>query len=309
MSTVVGPDLAGFAVSVLVLVACVVRAARLARRRVALRRFVPSAGARSPAVVRLDAVLLRAPQPPPWAIRCLRRAGLGTGAAVVAWRWGCLGSVAALGGVALVVDPVTAAVAGFVLVLAAVLAVVAIGDRATTLVDRELPDVLATVAAGVRSGASLTVALCEGAGRARGPVAEDLARVADELATGRGLIEVLERWVQARPTPGVRMTGAALTLAAETGGAGARTIDGVAATLRDRLAVDRELAALASQARASAVVIGLAPVAFVVLTALSDPEVWTFLLRTPAGLACLAAGCLLDAVGAGWMTTIARGAR
>ena len=308
MSPTMAPHLGGLTVAALVLAAYAVRAAGRARRRVVLRLLAPPEGSR-PRVAPLDAVLTRAPLPPPWAHRYLRRAGLDTDTAVRVWRWGWVGSLVGLSGVAVVAGPVAAAVAGSVLLLVAVLAVIAIGDRATSLVDRELPVVLATVAAGVRSGASLTVAIGEGASRARGPVAEDLAQITDQLATGQGLVDVLDRWVRTRPTPGVRMTGAALTLAAETGGAGARTIDGVAATLRDRLAVDRELAALASQARASAVVIGLAPIGFVVLTALSDPEVWTFLLGSPAGLACLASGVLLDAVGAGWMTVIARGAR
>lgn len=313
MSTPMGPSIDRPAVLVLalvlVLVAFTIHATELVRRRAAFRRACPLDGRRSTSGRGLDAVIARAPLPPVWAARLFRRAGLGSETAVRCWRWGLLGSGSVLGAATLVGGAGTAVVGGFALVLAMGLAAVVVGDRATGLVDRELPAVLATVAAGVRSGASLTFAVREGATRARGPVAEDLERIVDELATGQGFIEVIDRWVQARPTPGVRMTGAALALAAETGGAGARTIDGVASTLRDRLAVDRELAALSSQARASAVVVGLAPIGFVVLTALSDPGVWDFFLRSPAGLACLALGCVLDAVGAGWMTAVARGSR
>jgi len=313
MSTPIGPSLdrpaAAVLVLVLVLAAGTIRATELVARRAAVRRASSLGGRRSSPGGRLDAVLARAPLPPRWAAHRFRRAGLGSETAVRCWRWGLLGSGSVLGVATLVGGVGTAAVGGFALVLALGLAAVAVGDRATGLVDRELPGVLATVAAGVRSGASLAFAVREGATRARGPVAEDLARVVDELATGQGFVEVIDRWVQTRPTPGVRMTGAALALAAETGGAGARTIDGVASTLRDRLAVDRELAALSSQARASAVVVGLAPIGFVVLTALSDPGVWDFFVRSPAGLACLGLGCALDAVGAGWMTAAARSSR
>jgi tight adherence protein B len=249
------------------------------------------------------------PDPPQVVVRAAKRAGIRTTAIAPVWR-SSVGAAAVVISAATIVGGV--GVATLVVALGTfgvVLATIAVGDRASVLVDRELPAVLAAIASGVRSGASLTGAVREGSVRARGPAGEDLRVVVESLAAGRSLVDAIDAWVRARPTPGVRMAGAALILAAETGGAGARTIDGVAATLRDRLAVDRELAALSSQARASAVVIGVAPIGFVVLTAMSDPGVWDFFLRTPAGLGCLAAGCLLDAAGAAAMVLVARGPR
>ena len=102
------------------------------------------------------------------------------------------------------------------------------------------------------------------------------------------------------------MAVAALCLGAETGGAQARAIDGVAATLRDRLAVAGEVRALTSQTRASMLVIAAAPVAFCVFASTTDPRTSTFLFRTPVGLACLAAGISLDIVGALWMRRLCR---
>ena len=74
----------------------------------------------------------------------------------------------------------------------------------------------------------------------------------------------------ARRRPGVWL-GAALALAAEAGGSVASVLDGVTDTLRDRVALDREVAALSSQARASAAVLVVAPVAFAVLAAARRP--------------------------------------
>lgn len=308
-STIAGSRAAAFAAAMAVIAATVVRAVVGVRRRAARHRVgAPplEQGGADPAGGHVAGLVPGLPAP---VARRLRRAGIGSRTAVLVWQWGLAAAAVVVAVAAVVGGPGAAALAVLMGALGLALVAVAVGDRATVLVDRELPGVLATIAAGVRSGASLTVAVGEGAVRARGPAAEDLTVVVDSLAAGKGLIEVLETWVRDRPTPGVRMAGAALALAAETGGAGARTVDGVAATLRDRLALDLELAALSSQARASAVVIGVAPIGFVVLTALSDPGVWDFFLRTPAGLACLAAGCVLDAVGAGWMVLVARGAR
>jgi tight adherence protein B len=80
----------------------------------------------------------------------------------------------------------------------------------------------------------------------------------------------------------------------------------VAATLRDRLAVAGEVRALSSQARMSAWVIGLAPLAFGGFTIATDPRNGQFLFHTPLGLALLAAGIVLDGLGWLWMQRLTR---
>ena len=104
----------------------------------------------------------------------------------------------------------------------------------------------------------------------------------------------------------MRLGVAALCLGAETGGAQARAVDGVAATVRERLAVAAELRALSSQARISALVIGLAPIGFGAFAAATDPRTAQFMLHTPAGLALLVGGLILDALGWLWMQRLAR---
>jgi len=81
-------------------------------------------------------------------------------------------------------------------------------------------------------------------------------------------------------------------------------LDGVTETLRDRVALDREVAALSSQAKASAAVLVVAPIVFAGLAGLADPRVARTLLGEPLGWACLAGGVLLDAVGAVWMSRL-----
>ena len=116
----------------------------------------------------------------------------------------------------------------------------------------------------------------------------------------------LARWRSTRPLPGVRLTASALELGLAAGGTHARAVDGVAATLRDNLAISAEVRAQAAQAQASALVIGLAPVGFTALACLADHRTASFLFQTPAGLACLAVGGTLDAAGAMSMARITR---
>lgn len=181
--------------------------------------------------------------------------------------------------------------------------------RADTRIEQALPLALEAVARSLRSGASLRQAVEEagrgtaGAGRA---LAAELSRAAAEAAQGASLVAALEAVATRRPLPGVRLGVAALCLGAETGGAQARAVDGVAATVRERLAVAAELKALSSQARMSALVIGLAPVGFGGFAAATDPRTAQFMFHTPAGLALLAGGLVLDTLGWLWMQRLAK---
>src|SRR5436305_7081642 len=141
-----------------------------------------------------------------------------------------------------------------------------------------------------RSGASLPIAVEETSAAVGAPLAEGLGEIATIAGRGRPLAVAIERWANATRGDGVPLAAAALALGAELGGTAARSLDGVADTLRDRNAVRQEVRALSSQARASAAVIALAPLAFSMLVALADPSSVAFLVTSPIGAACLVGG-------------------
>jgi tight adherence protein B len=181
----------------------------------------------------------------------------------------------------------------------------ALSGRAALQVDLALPDVLEATARSLRSGTSLRIALSESTQHSPPRVRESLGAAVRAAERGVPLVDAIDTWSSTISGDGVRLAGAALALSAELGGAAARSLDGVAATLRDRNAVRREVRALSSQARASAVVIGVAPLGFAVLAAAVDPQTIEFLLRTPAGVSCLVLGVVLDGLGAAWMHRLA----
>lgn len=162
------------------------------------------------------------------------------------------------------------------------------------------------MARALRTGASLRQAVAEAAHRTPGHLGHELQRVSTQAERGVPLVQALDELAARRPLPGVRLAVAALCLGAETGGAQAQAVDGVATTLRDRLAVLAEVRALSSQARISALVISLAPLGFGAFAATTDPRTATFLFHTGAGFALLVAGGVLDGVGWMWMNRLSR---
>jgi tight adherence protein B len=292
------------ALSVLLTAAAAQAAHRLSRRGSVVGRF--SVGAEAPVEEPGDGRRWLVESPPRVAV-ALTEADLPVRAAVAWTVWLA----------ALIVGPLAATIVGgpglggvavLALLLGPFMVVRTRRGRADARLEQALPGALEAVARSLRSGASLRQAV-EEAGAAPGTgrvLSAELSRVAAEAAQGASLVSALEAVGTRRPLPGVRLGVAALCLGAETGGAQARAVDGVAATVRERLAVSAELRALSSQARISALVIGLAPIGFGFFAAATDPRTSQFLLHTTGGLVLLVAGLTLDAVGWLWMQRLAK---
>jgi len=167
--------------------------------------------------------------------------------------------------------------------------------------DALIPGFLDELARRLRAGRSLRSAVEEAGAVTAAPLGPGLVAAARRSALGVPLGESLDAFATAQASPSLRLVVAALDLATHTGASQAQAVEGVATTLRDRLALGAEVRALASQARASAAVLVVAPVAFAIVIALADPSTAHFLFATPTGLVCLAAGLGLDALGAWWM--------
>jgi Flp pilus assembly protein TadB len=240
---------------------------------------------------------------PGWFVLAVQRADL-TGAP---HRWFHAGLAALLGvGVLALLagGPVLAVLAVGAVTTGTILALrLGAGRRQRRLVV-EIPDSLDAVARSARAGSSVLQAIADLDGPEASLSDRVFVEVARRVERGEPLGDALERAATEHPVPEVRLAIAALAVGHETGAPPARAVEGVAATLRDRAALDREAVAHASQARASAVVLVVAPVAFSAFTVATDPRVGEFLFRSPGGWICLVLGIGLDGLGALWMRSI-----
>ena len=174
----------------------------------------------------------------------------------------------------------------------------------TSGTESEHAELLESVARSLRSGASLAMALDQAAEALPGRAAGELDLALRTVRSGAPLPVALDAW--ARGDDQARMlSGAALALGAELGGARARALDDAASGLRDRAALHREIRALTSQTRSSAAVMVLAPLGFALVSWRADGAT-ARVLSSPTGLVCLAGGLVLDAAGAWWMAALAR---
>jgi len=197
------------------------------------------------------------------------------------------------------------------LVPAAVLGAVAAGPvglhlargRRRARLAAALPEAVEQVAAELRGGGTVREGV-EHLARADGPLAPELRRVCARAELGLGFGEALAAWPNDSAVVDVRAVAGAFAVAATVGGRSAAALDGLAASLRDRIGATAEARSLSAQARLSAVVVGAAPLVYLLFSALVDPATLATLVGTGYGRVCLVVGLGLEALGALWMRRI-----
>jgi tight adherence protein B len=196
------------------------------------------------------------------------------------------------------------AVAGVVIVLLGGPAVLhSLRHRRTRAVTAAVPTMLERAAAELRAGG--TIATCVGRlVHDAGPLAADFTRVQSRIDLGSSIPQALEAWARERPGAGIPSAAGALAVAHEIGGRSADALDSLAASLRERLAVLAEAHALSAQARYSALVIGIGPLAYLAFSAVVDRRAMGSLVGTAAGRICALGGIALEVAGALWMRRI-----
>jgi tight adherence protein B len=220
--------------------------------------------------------------------------------AISTWGWSM--TVGAVLGLA-VGGPQFAVASALVAAVSLPVVVLAMRERRGRHIAVAVPEMLERVASELRSGGTIASAVAIG-GAVDGPLAADLALVGTRVRLGASLADALREWSRERRVPGVDASAGALAMCASVGGASADALDGLASSLRDRLAVAAEARALSAQARMSAIVVGGAPIAYIGWSAIVDPHSLQVLVGTTMGRACLAAGITLEALGAWWMRAI-----
>lgn len=149
----------------------------------------------------------------------------------------------------------------------------------------------------LRSGAALADALADAHD------ATVVGRLGASLRAGRTLGDALEAEATTQ-APDVLVV-AALGFVGSHGGPAALVVDGIGRSVRERDRARRELAALLAPARASAVIVSLAPLALLGLVAVADRSVIVDACSRPVGVASLGLGLACELGGVLWMRRIA----
>ena len=168
----------------------------------------------------------------------------------------------------------------------------------------QFPDALSLIVRAVRVGIPVTESLRAVAREASEPTRTEFDRLAHQIAIGTTLEAALRTMALRNNVPEYGFFAAALSLQAQTGGGLTETLETLADIIRKRLAMKERGHALSSEARSSAMVLGLLPVGTAGILYLVSPDYISLLVTDPTGHMFLGAAILSLATGMGVMKLI-----
>jgi tight adherence protein B len=146
------------------------------------------------------------------------------------------------------------------------------GIRRRKAFDRQLPDVLATVASTLRAGHGLRIALRAVADDGSPPASEEFTRVLGEERLGRPLHEAVSAMCERIGSPDLDYVATAINIQSQAGGSLASLFDTLSETVRERQRHARKVRALTSMGRTSAIILVCLPIGLAALMTLISPS-------------------------------------
>jgi tight adherence protein B len=171
------------------------------------------------------------------------------------------------------------------------------GRRRTKAFDRQLPDVLATIASTLRAGHGLRTALRAIADDGASPSSDEFAQVLGEERLGRPLDEAIAAMCERIGSPDLEYVATAVRVQSQTGGSLAGLFDTLSETVRERQRHARKVKALTALGRISAIVLVLMPIALAALMTLLSPSYMAPLYTTSGGHTAIVVCAVSMAIG------------
>jgi len=180
-----------------------------------------------------------------------------------------------------------------------------LATRRRSRFSEQLGDTLQLLAGSLRAGYGLLQAVDSVAAEAERPTRDEFRRIVVETRLGRDLSESLQAAADRMGGEDFEWVVQAIDIHRQVGGDLAQVLDNVAATMRERNQLRRQVKALTAEGRISAYILLALPIFLALLIHFINPGYFTE-LTSGLGLVMSIAGVVLMAVGAVWMRKLCR---
>lgn len=161
----------------------------------------------------------------------------------------------------------------------------------------QLPDALRGLGMCFMAGLSLEQAFAQTAEECREPLQSELRQTVDDLHTGSSVMKSLDSLDARLAMDDMRFVSVALEIQHRTGGSMREVLDATADSMQASFDLSRSLVVQTAQARLSARVVSIMPLALVVVLSLAMEGYLATFFSSPAGLALLICAIGMQAAG------------
>lgn len=176
-----------------------------------------------------------------------------------------------------------------------------LADRRRTKLEYQLADALTIIASGLKGGYSFVQGLDMASQQLEVPIKDETARVLRLIQLGldtpRALLQLAERV----NSYDYDMTVSATNIQLSVGGNLSLLLENIAATIRDRIRLRRDIAVLTAQGRMSGMILIALPIGIAVMLKIVNPEYMSKLFETDMGNTLLYVAIGMQAVGIYWI--------
>jgi len=165
----------------------------------------------------------------------------------------------------------------------------------------QLADALAIISSGLKGGYSFVQGLNMAADQLPAPINGEFARVIRFIQLGLDTPRALEQMAERINSYDYDMTVSATNIQLSSGGNLSTLLETIAETIRDRIRLRRDIAALTAQGQMSGAILIALPIGIGIMLSLINPEYFGLLFSTELGNNLLLAAFIQQAIGIYWI--------
>jgi len=170
-------------------------------------------------------------------------------------------------------------------------------SRHQQLFNKQLSDALTIMSNCMRSGYSFQQAMSSIAQEMQPPISTEFARVIREINYGATMEQALNHMVSRVSNKDLELLVSAVLTSAQVGANLSEILDTIAETVRDRIRLREEVRVLSAQGRMSGLIIGLLPVAVILILMVMNPGYFEAFVETSLGKLLMLGSMAMEAVG------------
>lgn len=165
------------------------------------------------------------------------------------------------------------------------------------LFEQQLIDAISIMSSCLKAGLTFQQALVSISTEMPNPISEEFGRVVKELKLGSSIETSLTRLSEKIGSQNFMMIVSAILIQRQTGGNLSEILTSISGTIKERFKIKNEIKVLTATARTSGLVVGLMPVAIILVFMLFNPDYVTIFFKSNLGITMVVIAIVMEIIG------------